>query len=182
MNTANSDTANSDTANPDTANPDTANPDTANSEISSSGQRSERSHEYAIYKPNGKGTGGVIRFGLNLAKAAVFLDAASQSGERQFDWGNKFTMKWGLADIGSVLSVLRGHAPQARLFHKTDYANSTFELVRRDDPDLAPLMMCISRQEAADKSLRKVSIPITHADGAVLETVLEAAVVRLIGW
>ena len=63
-----------------------------------------------------------------------------------------------------------------------DYANSPFELVKRDDPDMAPLIMTISRQEAADKSLRKVSIPITHAEAAVLETVLETAVSRLIGW
>jgi hypothetical protein len=72
--------------------------------------------------------------------------------------------------------------PQAKLFHKTDYANSAFELVSRDDPENAPYIMSISRQEAADKSLRKVSIPITHAEVAVLETVLKTAVARLIGW
>ena len=157
-------------------------PDTPTIENASSAQRPDRPQEYAIYKPNGGGTGGVIRFGLNLAKAAIFVDAASQSGERQFDWESKFTMKWGLVDIGSTLSVLQGRTPQAKLFHKTDYANSACELVKRDDPDKAPLIMTISRQEAADKSLRKVSIPITHAEAAVLETVLETAVARLIGW
>ena len=145
-------------------------------------QSFDRLKDYPIYKPNARGSGGVIRFGLNISKAAMFVDAASQSGERQFDWEKKFTMKWGLSDIGSALSVLRGRTPQAKLFHKTDYANSAFELARQSDPERAPYMMSISRQDATTKELRKVSIPITHAEAAVLETVLETAVTRLIGW
>lgn len=142
----------------------------------------ERLPEHAIYKPNGKGSGGVIRFGLNPDKAAVFVDAASQSGERQFDWENKFTMKWGLADLGAALAVLQGRESQTKLFHKTEHANSAFELRLRDDPDRAPYLMGLSRQEAADKSVRKVVIPVTHAEAAVLEQVLAAAVRRLVGW
>ena len=52
--------------------------------------------QYAIYKPNGRGSGGVIRFGLSRAKLCVFIEAARQSGERQFDWENKIIMKWGI--------------------------------------------------------------------------------------
>ena len=151
-------------------------------QASNSTVQPERLKDYAIYKPNGRGSGGVIRFGLNLSKSAIFVDAASQSGERQFDWEKKFTMKWGLSDIGSALSVLRGRAPQAKLFHKTEVANSAFELVRQEDPERAPYIMSVSRQEAATKEVRKVSIPVTLAEAAVLETALEAAVARLIGW
>lgn len=142
----------------------------------------DRLPEHAIYKPNGKGSGGVIRFGLNPEKGAVFVDAASQSGERQFDWENKFTMKWGLADLGAALAVLQGRESQTKLFHKTEQANSAFELRLRDDPDRAPYLLGLSRQEAADKSVRKVVIPVTHAEAAVLEQVLAAAVRRLVGW
>ena len=59
--------------------------------------------EYAIYKPNGRGNGGVIRFEFNRTKGAVFVDAATQSGEKQFDWESKITMKWGLSDLGTVI-------------------------------------------------------------------------------
>lgn len=142
----------------------------------------DRLPEHAIYKPNAKGSGGVIRFGLNPAKGAVFLDAAPQSGERQFDWENKVTMKWGLPDLGAALAVLQGREASAKLFHKSERANSACELRRRDDPDRAPYLMGVSRQEAADKSVRKVTIPITHAEAAVLEQVLQAAVRRLLGW
>jgi hypothetical protein len=42
--------------------------------------------------------------------------------------------------------------------------------------------MSISRQDAQDKSLRKVSIPISHGEAAVLESALRAAVGRLLRW
>lgn len=159
--------------------------DTATPTSSSSTSResaSERNPDYAIYKPNSRGNGGVIRFSLNRAKAAVFLDAAAQSGERQFDWEQKIIMKWGLSDLGAVLAVLQGRTTEAKLFHQSEKANSAFDLSLRDDPDRAPFLMSISRQDATDKSLRKVTIPVSHAEAAVLETALRAAVTRILGW
>ncbi len=142
----------------------------------------ERSAEYAIYKPNSRGSGGVVRFGLNPAKGAVFVDAAAQSGEKQFDWETKITMKWGLSDLGSALAALQGREPQAKLFHKSEKANSAFELTYQDDPERAPYLLSISRQDASDKSLRKVTIPVSHSEAAVLETALRTAVTRILGW
>ena len=138
--------------------------------------------EHAIYKPNSRGSGGVVRFGLNPEKGAVFVDAAAQSGERQFDWENKLTMKWGFADLGAALAVLQGRQPEAKLFHRSEKANSAFELRRRNEAERAPYLMGVSRQDAADKSVRKVVIPVTHAEAAVLGEVLAAAVRRLVGW
>lgn len=141
-----------------------------------------RVDDYAIYKPNSRGNGGVIRFGLNRAKGAVFVDAAAQSGERQFDWDQKVTMKWGLADLGGALAVLQGRQPQVKLFHQSDKANSACELSLRDDPKHAPYLLSVSRQDDADKTVRKVTIPVTHAEAAILETALRSAVVRLLQW
>jgi hypothetical protein len=142
----------------------------------------ERSSEYTIYKPNSRGNGGVVRFGLNRAKGALFVDAAAQAGEKQFDWENKITMKWGLSDLGPVLATLQGRLPHAKLFHQTEKANSAFELTPRDDPERAPYLLSVSRQDAADKSLRKVAIPLTHGEAAVLDTALRSAVTQLLGW
>lgn len=147
-----------------------------------SGAPAERTPDYAIYKPNTRGSGGVVRFGLNRTKASVFVDAAAQAGEKQFDWDQKITMKWGLADIGATLAVLQGRVPQAKLFHQSEKANSAFELTTGGDPARAPFMLSISRQDSADKSLRKVAIPLTHAEAAILETALRAAVTGLLGW
>jgi len=142
----------------------------------------QRSQDYPIYKPNSRGTGGVIRFGLNRSKAAVFIDAASQSGERQFDWENKITMKWGLSDIGTMLATLQGKTTQTKLFHQTDRANSAFEFNSQSDPERAPYRMTLSRQDASDQSIKKISISVTHSEAAVLETALRAAICQLIQW
>ncbi len=142
----------------------------------------KRQSEHAIYKPNGRGSGGVVRFDLNREKGALFVDAASQSGEKSFDWENKITMKWGMADLGEVLATFQGRQPRAKLFHQTSKANSVCELTRGEDPQRAPYFMSISRKEDAAGSVRKVAIPLTHGEAAVLETVLRSAVVRLLGW
>jgi len=140
------------------------------------------SPEYAIYKPNARGSGGVVRFELNREKGAVFLDAANQSGEKKFDWEKKITMKWGMSDLGSVLAVLERRAPTAKLFHQTENANSAFELATQSDPERAPYFIHVSRQDAKTKEVHKVAIPLSHAEAAVLETLLKAAVVRIAGW
>ena len=142
----------------------------------------ERTSEYAIYKPNSRGSGGVVRFGLNKVKACMFVDAAAQSGEKQFDWENKITMKWGLSDIGSALAALQGRVPQAKLFHQSEKANSTFELTFQDDPERAPYLLSISRQLTADKTVRKLTIPLSQGEAAVLEAALRTAVTRILGW
>ncbi len=142
----------------------------------------ERPTDYAIYKPNSRGSGGVIRLSLNRAKAALFIDAAAQSAEKQFDWENKIIMKWGLQDIGSVLATFQGRLPQAKLFHQSEKANSICEIIHQDDPTRAPYLFHISRQNLEDKSLRKVTIPLSHSEAAILETALRVAVNRLLGW
>jgi hypothetical protein len=142
----------------------------------------ERIPGHTIYKPNNRGNGGAVRFNLARAKGCLFVEAAAQSGERQFDWEGKVIMKWDLSDLGAALAVLQGRMPLAKLFHQSEKANSAFELARRDDPERAPYALTVSRQENADKSLRKVSIPLTHGEAAVLETALRTAAARLLGW
>jgi hypothetical protein len=156
--------------------------DTVLDPSTSTSPAAERTSEYAIYKPNSRGSGGVVRFGLNKTKACMFVDAAAQSGEKQFDWENKITMKWGLSDIGSALAALQGRVPQAKLFHQSEKANSTCELTFQDDPERAPYLLSISRQTAVDKTVRKVTIPLSQGEAAVLEAALRTAVTRILGW
>ena len=137
---------------------------------------------YALYKPNSRGTGGVVRFGLNRERAAVFVDGANQSGEKQFDWERKITMKWGVADLGAVLAVLERRLPEAKLFHQTEKSNSAFELTTQEGGDRAPYFVALSRQDTATKQVQKVSVPMSQAEAAVLETALKTAVARLLGW
>jgi hypothetical protein len=143
---------------------------------------SDRPLSYPIYKPNSRGNGSVIRFGFNREKACMFVEAATQCGEKQFDWERKIIMKWALSDIGSVLATLQGRTTQTKLFHQSEKANSTFEVIFREDPTRAPYLMSISRQDATDKALRRVLIPVTHAEASVLETALHNAVTGILNW
>lgn len=142
----------------------------------------DRAADHTLYKPNSRGSGGAVRFGINPAKGAIFVDAAAQSGERQFDWERKITMKWNLADIGQVLATLEGRQPQTKLFHQSEKSNSAFELTLRDDPERPPYLLSLSRQETADKQQRKVAIPVSHGEAAVLAAALRGAVTRLLRW
>lgn len=142
----------------------------------------ERAPEYAIYKPNARGTGAVIRFGLNRAKQCLFVDGALQSGEKQFDWENKITMKWGLSDLGTIIATLQGRQGQGKLFHQSEKANSSFEVTFRDDPERAPYLMSFSRQESADKSVKKIMIPVSHSEATILEIALQQAARQLLAW
>lgn len=137
---------------------------------------------YTIYKPNNRGSGGAVRFSLNAAKKAVFIEAANQSGNRQFDWENKIIMKWGLADLGSILAGLQGREPKTKLFHKTEKANSAASLNRRENPEQAPFALSVSRQDAIDKQVKKVMIPLTESEAAILRTAIERAINRIIEW
>ena len=141
-----------------------------------------RTPDYSIYKPNHRGNGGVFRFSLSKAKAAVFVEAANQSGEKQFDWDQKIIMKWGLSDLGAVLAVLQGKQDQAKLFHQSEKANSACDFLRRTEPERAPYFITLSRQDAAEKGLRKVMIPLSHSEAAILEIALRNAVSRILGW
>jgi len=74
----------------------------------------------------------------------------------------------------------------ASTFHKPFLiplqATSTFGLTLRDDPERASCMLSVTRQETARKSLRKVAIPFTHPEAAILETALRTAAARILGW
>jgi hypothetical protein len=157
-------------------------PTTPSSGPRQEGSALERNPDYSIYKPNSRGNGGVMRFSLNAQKAAIFVESAAQAGEKQFDWDRKIIMKWGLSDMGSLLAAFQGRTPQAKLFHQSEKGNSTCELICRQDPERAPYLITISRQDAADKSVRKVSIPLSHSEAAILETALRLAIERILAW
>ena len=124
----------------------------------------------------------MARFGLSRAKACVFVETANQSGERQFDWDGKIIMKWGIADLGSVLAVLQRRMSEAKLFHRTEKADTALTLVRQESQDRAPYLLSISQQHTADGSSRRMTIPVTHSEAAILEAILKSAITRILKW
>ena len=90
------------------------------------------------------------------------------------------TLALGFAAV--YLATLQGRQSQTKLFHQSERANSAFELIYQTDPDRAPYLMSLSRQNQSDKSLKKVTIPVSHGEAAILETILRTAVARILGW
>ena len=144
----------------------------------------DRAKDFTVYKASKKGTGGAIGFDLNVAKEAVFVNAANQDGEKSFDWDNKIVMKWGLSDIGSILAVLQRRVPSVELYHQAEASNTTFAL--NFDSETAKgqggYYVRIARQDASTKELKKVSIGITHGEAATLAWLLQVAITRIHRW
>lgn len=142
-----------------------------------------RSPEYTIYKPNRSGRGGAVSFSFNRQKEAVFVEAANQKGEKQFDWEHKIIMKWGLTDLGSILAALQLRKPNTKLFHQTEKASSACSLnCRTDSPDQAPFYLTISKQDTETKAVKKVAISLTDSEAAILETAIRTAIGRILAW
>ena len=139
--------------------------------------------QYTVYKPNNRGSGGVIRLGLSLEKSCVFAEAANQSGERQFDWENKLIMKWGISDLGNLLSLFQGRTTESKLFHRTDKADTSLLISRQtNNQDHAPYLLSISRKSATDGSAQRVSIPLTYSEASILQTIITSAINRILQW
>ena len=164
-----------------TQNTRTASPTSTNTAVEPTAKRSF-DPQYTLYKPTPRGSGGAVRLGLSLAKSCVFLEAANQSGERQFNWENKIIMKWGLSDLGTVLALLQRRTEEAKLFHRTDRADTSVLFVRQNIPDRAPYLLSISRKSTTNATPQKTTIPISHSEAAILQTIITSAIKRILEW
>ena len=81
-----------------------------------------------------------------------------------------------------MLAVLERRVPLAKLFHKTEKSNSAFGLATHGGADRAPYFIHLSRQDTFTKQVQKVSLPLSHAEAAILETAPKTAVARLLSW
>jgi len=142
----------------------------------------EYNPEYCVYKPTQSGKGGAIRWTLDVAKEAVFVEAAQQEAERRFDWENKLVMKWAVSDIGEVLAVIEKRADAVELFHKSPSGIGTFAMKFQRDKKPSNYFIKFSRQEADSKEKRAVGIPLSQAEAATLCVLLRAAIVWILKW
>ena len=157
--------------------------------MSGSDARSEkatapRHGQYTIYKPVRSGRGGALRFELSPERAAVFVEGAHQEqGElRRFAWAKKIVMKWGLSDIGEALAVIERRQSEAKLFHKTEKANTAFEFKYQPDRTPANFFATISRQREDTKEVDRLGISISPGEASVLAALFRRAAVVISGW
>jgi len=145
----------------------------------------------SVYKPNKRGAGAAVRFDLNVAKEAVFLEAARQIGEQRFGWENKVVIKLNATDLAKLVMVFEGRAKSIDLFHDTTKAPSKEALaqgaertknaaVNLSKSDFGYYLKA-SEQSAAG-AVNAVNIPISEDEGVLLRVLFERALVRMSGW
>ena len=76
-----------------------------------------RASEYTIFK-----TKAAARLKLNPPESefqlgCVMLNIASAVGEKQYDWQNKITVKFGVNDVTNIIFGIRSHQ-EVSLFHQ----------------------------------------------------------------
>jgi hypothetical protein len=160
--------------------------------IDTRGSRAQR--RYSVYKANKRGNGAAMQFDFNPNRESVFVEAAVQKGEQEFDWNNKIILKLGPSDISKLLVVLEGKSKTVDLFHepgKNPFAqektaaaagakivkNASFNLARGDYGFFAKLS-----QQYADSSVRTVSVSISEDEAVALRVLFSKAIEAIYKW
>jgi len=125
----------------------------------------------ACYKNYKDGNGGAIQFKLSVRPIKekenewirnVFIEAANQMGDQEFNWKNKIVMKLGLPDIGSIKAVLSRRDSEAKLFHKNPKGNTVFEIKEQGTGRTGYYMNIKRNPNEGNPS--SVSIPLTNGE------------------
>ncbi len=174
--------------------------------IEGSGRATRPQRKYSIYKANKRGSGAAMQFDFNPNRESIFVEAAVQKSEQEFDWDNKLVLKLGANDIPKLLLVLEGKSKTVDLFHepsKSQFAhektisalavtpaseaavaknvksvkNASFNLTRSDYGFFAKLS-----QQYADSSVRSVSIPISEDEAVALRVLFSRAIEAIYKW
>ncbi len=139
-----------------------------------------------IYKPSRQGTGGAVQFDLNVAKRAVFVEAAGQKDEQAFDWEKKIVLKLSVFELAKLCAVFDGRTPKADLFHvpskskfvtDTDVQNTTISVQKGQ----YGFFFKASEQDSA-KNVRTVQVPLSEDEALLLSTLFKAAIARIYSW
>ncbi|MBI2446001.1 hypothetical protein HYV43_06445 [Candidatus Micrarchaeota archaeon] len=139
--------------------------------------------KFSIYKPNKTLRGSAVQFDYNPEKESVFVEAAPQSGEKQFDWNQKIVVKVSILELAKLLLVLEGKQPTTKLFHdstkvpgETTLKNTVVELTRGD----YGFFMKISSQ--SDVGLKIVNVNVSDDEAMALSVLFRRAIGRTYGW
>lgn len=142
---------------------------------------------FSVYKPNKKLSGLAIQFDFNPARESVFVEAAPQKGEQEFDWGSKLVMKLSDAEIAKLVSFLEGKTKSLDLYHDMSKAKTLSEDNRTKNTTLNAVkgdygfFLKISQQNT-DGSVRAVNVPLGDDEGVALRLLLEQALKKIYGW
>lgn len=150
--------------------------------------KNKKRGEIAIYKPNGKMTGGVVQFKLSNNDDCMFLEAAKQvrpmKDPRPYDWETKIIVKLGSGDICKFLAYLNMPAPSAplKLFHQSpNGGNKTVEFKYQEYNGKPGYFLSVSAQ-GVDKQTGKAAISIGLDEAEFLKVGFKKALEVFLSW
>jgi hypothetical protein len=114
---------------------------------------------------------------LEMANAAARTDSR---GNATYDWANKITMKLADTDIQQIIAGLRGE--KCQIIHDPNKARNA------SGDDLPKSRLQISKGEryghfvTMSRGDNSVSCPLSDADAATLNLLLNQAITRIYGW
>ncbi len=177
--------------------------------IEGGGRAMRPQRKYSIYKANKRGSGAAMQFDFNPNRESVFVEAAVQKSEQEFDWDNKLVLKLGANDIPKLLLVLEGKSKTVDLFHepsKSQFAHektiSALAVTPASEAAVAESAKSVKSvknasfnltrsnygffaklsQQYADSSVRSVSIPISEDEAVTLRVLFSRAIEAIYKW
>jgi Whirly transcription factor len=145
--------------------------------------------DIAIYKPNGKKSGGVAQFKISSNADCMFLECASQIGEMKssnpYDWKNKIAVKLGEPDICKMLAYFRLHKPSAplKLFHQSpDGTSKAIELKYQEYNGKPSYYLSVSHQKSKGGAPNRVNLPIGLDEVEYLRIGFKKALEMILHW
>jgi hypothetical protein len=160
--------------------------------------------EYRIYKPNTAKTGAASKLQLKVKQESyrevfLFWESAQQTGidannNASFGWTDakkKITFKLEAIDIGEILAVLNGKKSFAGLpakdgkggaiFHKNASGNAVFKFQKMEKDGVTNYWFELTSKKNSGE-LTAVKHIITAAEGEILRTLLEGALLVMFSW
>lgn len=153
--------------------------------------------QFRIYRSKKDNTGSCSSWQLSYKpdnkydKWLVFLIMTKQTGmddngNAVFDWSKEvaITVKLGEADLGEILGVLDNRkesvGSRGSLFHETpnNLGNKSIAFQHNE----SGFYLKVSHQNAEKQMVASYSQVISEGEGAILSTLLKAAVVKMYNW
>ncbi|KNC54479.1 uncharacterized protein AMSG_10476 [Thecamonas trahens ATCC 50062] len=146
---------------------------------------------YALYKATkSEMRGAAVQFSYSFTAKAMFVEGAKQAGDklspgasgRQFDWDNKVVIKLSVTELGKMLAVIDGKAPEASFFHsimpRGDGGGSSGGKIQSKldfKDNETNYILGISRR-TGDQPAQSLGLYVDIGEAQVLRVVLEAAI------
>ena len=130
-----------------------------------------------------------FKLGLNVrdgAKPGVFIDMTDKPKGDAFDWNGKVTIKLGINDLGMILSGLDKSLDKIEMIHDPGAGSDSKGAITKSitivkNPKRAGYYFNIVVSENK-KMTRKISVLMSDADIAILKSILNVAVCRILRW